>query len=198
MPSVPSPSVSTMLSVRLATPEDAPAVAAIYAPVVRDTAISFEAEPPDGAEFARRIAAILPAQPWLVAEETGRVLGYAYAGPHRARVAYQWSVEPSVYVAAEGRGRGVGRALYAALLATLRAQGFANAYAGVTLPNAASLRLHEAFGFEPVGVFKRAGYKQDRWHDVWWGALALTEAEAPPPRPPLSVQALSDEGRLPL
>ncbi len=144
--------------VRLATPADAAAVAAIYAPVVRDTAISFEAEPPDAAEFVRRMEATLPARPWLVAEDGGRVVGYAYAGPHRARAAYGWSVEPSVYVDAGARGRGVGRALYGALLAVLRAQGFANAYAGVTLPNEASVGLHRAFGFEDVAVYRRVGY----------------------------------------
>ncbi len=171
-----------MLTVRLATPDDAPEVAAIYAPAVRDTVISFEADPPDAAEFVRRIAATFPARPWLAAEENGRVLGYAYAGAHRARAAYQWSVEPSVYVAADARRRGVGRALYTALLAILRRQGFANAYAGVTLPNEASIALHRAFGFEEVGVYRRVGYKFGRWHDVWWGALDLApDREGPPP-----------------
>ena len=185
-----------MRLVRLATPADAAAVAAIYAPVVRDTATSFETDPPDAAEFVRRMEATLPARPWLVAEVDGRVAGYAYAGPHRARAAYGWSVEPSVYVDAGARGRGVGRALYGALLAVLRAQGFANAYAGVTLPNEASVGLHRAFGFEDVAVYRRVGYKMGRWHDVWWGALDLAPDRAGEPRPPRPVDALAASGEL--
>ena len=167
-------------TLRLATPEDGAATAAIYAPIVRETTISFEADPPDAAEMARRIGATLPAHPWIVAEGASGVLGYAYAGPHRKRAAYAWAVEPSVYVAAGARTRGVGRRLYGALLALLRAQGFAMAYAGVTLPNAPSLALHRACGFEDVGVYPAAGFKHGAWHAVWWGALRLGPlAEAP-------------------
>ena len=179
-------------SLRLATARDAAEIAAIYAPVVRDTPTSFETEPPSPDEMVRRIAATLPTWPWLVATASGRVVGYAYAGMHRARPAYRWAVEPSVYVAAEARGQGVGRRLYAALLAVLRAQGFASAYAGVTLPNAASLALHRAFGFEDVGVYRRAGYKQGRWHDVWWGQLDLAPERRGAPAPPGSLESLAD------
>lgn len=182
------------MTVRLATPADAPAVAAIYAPVVRDTTVSFELDPPDAAAMAARIAATFPKYPWLVADDGERVLGYAYAGAHRAREAYGWSVEPSVYVDAAARGQGVGRALYAALLAVLRVQGFGHAFAGVTLPNPASVGLHRAFGFEDVGVFRRVGFKHGRWCDVWWGGLALDPGT--PPAPPLSIPALAASGRL--
>ena len=178
------------MTLRLATPTDASALAAIYAPVVRETATSFEAEPPGEAEMASRLAETMPSHPWLVAEEAGRVVGYAYAGPHRKRAAYAWSVEPSVYVAQEARGRGAGRRLYTALLAVLRRQGFAMAYAGITLPNAASLALHRAFGFEDVGVYPAAGFKHGAWHDVWWGALRLN-ALADAPEPPRSVAEIS-------
>lgn len=182
---------------RLASSTDAEAIAAIYAPVVRETTISFETEPPDADEMAMRIAKVLPSHPWIVAEEEGSVIGYAYAGPHRARTAYQWSVEPSVYVAAEARGRGVGQALYTALFAVLRAQGFVRAYAGVTLPNAPSLGLHRAFGFQDVGVYRNVGFKHGAWHDVWWGALdLLTPARDEEPPPPRSVTDLLETSEL--
>lgn len=180
------------INIRLATPEDAAEIAAIYAPVVRDTVISFEVEPPGAEEFAKRISGILPAYPWLVAEEAGRVIGYAYAGPHRTRAAYRWSVEPSVYIAEEARGRGVARALYERLFTILRAQGFANAYAGITLPNEPSVRLHRSFGFMDVGVYGRVGYKYGQWHDVWWGALDLAPDREGTPSPPLTLDDLKN------
>ena len=139
-------------SIRLATARDAAPVAAIYAPNVTETVISFESEPPDEASMRRRIEATLGRYPWLVCERWGRVLGYAYAGAHGSRAAYRWSVDVSVYVHAEAHRTGVGRALYASLFAALRLQGFYNAYAGATLPNPASVGLHEAMGFRPVGV----------------------------------------------
>jgi len=180
-----------MMTVRLASSADASAIAAIYAPVVLETATSFEAEPPDAAEMTARMAAVHPSHPWLVAEEEGQVLGYAYAGAHRSRAAYQWSVEPSVYVASGAQGRGIGRRLYTALFAVLRIQGFIRAYAGITLPNEASLGLHRAFGFEDVGVYRNVGYKHGQWWDVWWGALDLSPdgdrrpaiRDEAPPRP---------------
>lgn len=170
------------MTVRLATPADAAGVRAIYAPFVRDTHVSFEAEVPSVDEVARRIAATAPAHPWLVADDEGAVAGYAYASPHRSRAAYQWSVEVSIYVA--GPRRGLGRTLYGALLDVLRAQGFANAYAGIALPNAASVGFHEALGFEPVGVYRGVGFKAGAWRDVGWWSLRLGEGAAPdPPRP---------------
>lgn len=169
------------MTLRLATPADGAAAAVIYAPVVRDTTTSFEAVPPSAAEMATRIAATLPRYPWLVAERGGDVIGYAYAGAHRARAAYAWSAETSVYLAPEAQGQGIGRALMEALLAVLRAQGFAVAYAGATLPNAASVGLHRALGFRDVGTFHRAGFKHGQWCDVWWGELDLGAGCAPEP-----------------
>lgn len=181
---------------RLASPADAPALLDIYAPLVRETAISFETEPPSAAAFAERIAGTLERWPWLVCEDEHGPLGYAYAGPHRSRAAYQWSTEVSVYVAERARRRGVGRRLYRATLGVLRAQGFCNAYAGIALPNAASVALHEALGFAPVGVYRRVGYKRGAWRDVGWWALDLRPARAAPPEPPRPLPALLESGEL--
>jgi L-amino acid N-acyltransferase YncA len=155
--------------IRHADPElDAAPCAAIYAPYVRGTAISFEEEPPDEAEMARRIAAICARYPWLVAELGGRVVGYAYAGPHRPRAAYRWAVEVAIYIDGAHRGRGIGSSLYEALFELLRGQGLRMACAGVTLPNDTSVALHEKLGFRPVGVYRQIGWKFDAWHDVAW------------------------------
>ena len=169
--------------IRLATPADAPALAAIYAPVVAETVISFELHPPDAAEMARRVERTLARTPWLVCERAGEVLGYAYAGAHRERAAYQWSVDVSAYVRPDARRCGVARALYASLFVALVVQGFRNAYAGVTLPNAASERLHAAAGFTPVGVYRGVGYKLGAWHDVGWYERPLAPRVAEPPAP---------------
>ena len=169
--------------IRDASTSDAPAIAAIYAPIVQDTVISFELEPPGPDEFMRRIEKTLAKTPWLVCEEKGVLAGYAYASEHRERKAYQWSVEVSVYVAAAFRGKGVGRELYLELFSILRKLGYVNAYAGVTLPNPASVGLHESLGFTPVGVYRNIGYKSGAWHDVGWWQLALTE-HSRDPRPP--------------
>jgi phosphinothricin acetyltransferase len=170
--------------IRLATESDAPACRRIYAPNVTHTAISFELEVPSVEEMARRIASKLPRFPWLVLEDGADVLGYAHGSTYRDRPAYQWSVEVSVYVAAEARGRGVGRRLYTALLALLRSQGFVSAYAGIALPNDASVRLHESMGFTPIGVYRNAGFKLGQWRDVGWWQLELQEPP-PEPAPPL-------------
>lgn len=168
--------------VRLATADDAPGVRAIYAPFVRDTAISFETVVPTDEEMAARIAA---STLWLVAESDGAIRGYAYAGPHRARAAYQWSVETSVYVADGAQRQGLARLLYDGLLDGLRAMGYVNAYAGVTLPNAPSVGFHEAMGFQPVGVYPGVGFKNGAWHDVgWWSLRLVPDHEAAAPRPP--------------
>lgn len=160
--------------IRPATPDDAAAIAAIYAPIVETTAISFEEVAPDAAEMAGRMAALLPDYPWVVALRAGSVAGFAYAAPHRARAAYRTSVDVTVYVDGAARRSGTGRALYAALLARLRADGRHRAYAGIALPNAGSVRLHEATGFRPVGVYRQVGYKLGRWHDVGWWERDLT------------------------
>jgi phosphinothricin acetyltransferase len=154
--------------VRDASEHDAEACAAIYAPYVTDTAISFETEPPDARAMAGRIAAAQRAHAWLVYEEDGRVVGYAYGGQFRTRAAYRLSCEVSVYVERGRHRAGAGRALYEALLARLTERGYHTALAGMTLPNEASVGLHRALGFEPVGTFRRVGYKHGTWHDVAW------------------------------
>jgi L-amino acid N-acyltransferase YncA len=158
--------------IRPADVRDAAAVQAIYAPLVETTAISFEYEPPAVEEMGRRIADYSASHAFLVAERDGSVVGYAYGSPHRARTAYCHSVEVTAYVAEAARGVGVGRALYSELLPALKAKGFHAAFAGVALPNDASLRLHRAAGFVAVGVFREVGFKFQRWHDVsWWQRL---------------------------
>ena len=155
--------------IRPARAGDSAGCAAIYAPFVAETAVSFETEPPTAAQMAERIASCLRTHAWLVAEDGDELLGYAYATAHRQRPAYQWAAEVSVYVAPTSQRRGVGRALYGQLLVDLAAYGYRLALAGVTLPNPASVALHEAMGFEPVGVYRGVGYKLGAWHDVgWW------------------------------
>lgn len=175
--------MAVRVKLRPARADDALAIAAIYAPIVRDTAISFETEPPDADEIARRIEASGGALPWLVAVRDERVAGYAYATKHRERAAYRWSVDVSVYVHEAARREGVGVALYGALLPTLCAQGFHRAHAGITLPNPASVRLHESIGFRPVGVYREVGFKCGSWHDVGWWQYALAEPRHAPPEP---------------
>ncbi|UOM32893.1 arsinothricin resistance N-acetyltransferase ArsN1 family B [Acuticoccus sp. I52.16.1] len=173
-------------TIRLATLADAPAIAAIYAPVVETTAISFEEVVPDAEEIARRIAATLGPWPYLVAERDGAVAGYAYASAYRPRAAYRWSVEVTVYVDAAVRGGGAGTALYGRLLPLLIAQGYRAAFAGITLPNAGSVALHERLGFRHTGTDPAAGFKLGRWWDVGRWARPLRElGAAPPPATPL-------------
>ncbi|HET9597880.1 MAG TPA: arsinothricin resistance N-acetyltransferase ArsN1 family B [Anaeromyxobacteraceae bacterium] len=175
--------------IRLAVPSDGAELAAIYRPVVASTAISFETEPPDGREMVRRVEAALAFAPWLVACSGPEVLGYAYAARHRDRAAYRWCVDVSVYVGEGQRRGGVGRALYTSLLALLRLQGFFAAHAGITLPNAPSVGLHEALGFRPIGVYPAVGWKLGAWRDVGWWQLELRERRGPP-APTLSVEDL--------
>ena len=156
------------VALRSATPGDAAGVLDIYRPFVEDTTVSFERVAPSVREMAERIAAATGEWEWLVAEIDDRIVGYAYAGRHRGRDAYRYSVETSVYVSSDFRRSGVARALYAELFERLRALGYASAYAGITVPNAASVAFHESFGFERVGVFPRVGRKFDAWHDVLW------------------------------
>lgn len=180
--------------VRLATPADAAAVQAIYAPVVQDTVASFEFEPPTATVIGERIAATLPALPWLVIEDDCAVLGYAYAAPHRERAAYRWSVDVSVYLDAAARGRGFGRRLYEPLLALLEVQRYRRAHAGIALPNPASVALHEALGFTPVGVYRGVGWKAGAWHDVGWWQRPLSTAAGPPAEPLTVDQVGADTG----
>jgi L-amino acid N-acyltransferase YncA len=168
------------MQVRDATEDDAGACAAIYAPYVTDTAITFEYDPPSAAEMARRIAASQRAHAWLVLEEEGRVVGYAYAGPFKERVAYRWSAEVSVYLEAGRRRSGSGRLLYEALFARLTERGFRTLIAVMTLPNDASEGLHRAFGFEPVGTLRRVGWKHGEWRDVAWAQRSIGRDDGPP------------------
>ena len=170
-------------TIRIATSEDADAILAIYAPIVQETAISFEVEPPTPMEMHERIAKTLQQLPWLVCAPHGEVLGYVYASPHRARPAYQWSVDVSVYIHAKARRLGIGRALYSSLFHLLTLQGFYNCYAGITLPNPASVSLHESLGFQPVGVYQTVGYKLGAWHDVGWWQRGLKPCLSHPDTP---------------
>ena len=174
------------MTIRPADPErDAAACAAIYAPSVESTPISFELVPPDPAEFAQRIEKYSATHQFLVAEADGEVVGYAYACRWRERPAYDWAVEVSVYVDPAHKGEGVGGALYAELLDRLRAQGFRIAVAGITLPNPASIALHERLGFEPIGALRAVGWKLGGWQDVGYWQLLLAPDAADPPTPPL-------------
>jgi phosphinothricin acetyltransferase len=170
-------------TVRDASEGDAPACAAIYAPYVRETAVSFESEPPTPAQMAERIAAATRTHAWIVHEDDGRVVGYAYGVPHKERAAYRFSCEVSVYVEQGRRRTGSGRALYEALLERLAARGYRMAVAGMTLPNEASAGLHRAMGFEPVGVYRQIGWKFGAWHEVAWMQRALGVEHNPPPEP---------------
>lgn len=154
--------------IRCATPSDAASLLEIYRPYVEGTAVSFETEVPSVEAFAGRIGKALANWAWLVAQEDGRCVGYAYGSAHRERAAYRWSTETSVYVRPGSQGRGLGRALYQALFERLAERGYCNALAVVVVPNEASVRLHHAVGFETVGVFKRGGHKLGAWHDVMW------------------------------
>jgi len=169
--------------IRPAEPRDGSAIAEIYAPIVRDTAISFETEPPGPNAMAQRIESITRFHPWLVAELAERVVGYAYASEHRARAAYRWSTDVTAYVAVDMRGRSIGRALYERLIRVLRAQGFHGAFAGIALPNDASVALHEAVGFRSLGIYREVGFKLGRWRDVGWWQLVLANHDGPPVDP---------------
>jgi phosphinothricin acetyltransferase len=177
-------------AIRLALPGDVAAILAIYTKVVRTSAITFEYDPPSEAEFAERVATVAAKFPWLVYARDGDVLGYAYATTWRARAAYQWAVETTVYVRDDVHRQGVGRALYRSLIACLRLQGHRLAIGGITLPNPASVALHEACGFRLVGVHRACGHKQDRWHDVGFWELELAPRADAAPSPPAPPSAL--------
>ena len=162
--------------IRHASLDDAEAIAAIYAPFVTDTPISFETEAPSAGQMRERIARYTASHPWLVYEIEGRVVGYAYATRHHERAAYDWSCEVSLYVEGSMHHRGIGRALYTALLRALARLGYYNALAGITEPNPASIGLHEALGFRRAGVNRNVGYKDGRWWDVVYYEASLQEA----------------------
>jgi L-amino acid N-acyltransferase YncA len=163
---------------------DAPAVASIYSPYVTDSVASLEERAPDENEIARRIEQISPRYPWLVAEQDGTVIGYAYGSAHRERAAYRWAAEATVYIDRANHRRGVASALYGALFELLGRQGLQVVCAGITLPNDASVGLHEAFGFELIGIYRRIGWKFGQWRDVGWWQLELAPRSAQSPREP--------------
>jgi L-amino acid N-acyltransferase YncA len=169
--------------VRDATTADAAACAAVYAPYVRETTVSFELEPPTAAEMAERIATAQARHAWLVLEQDGQVIGYAYANRFSARAAYRWSVEVSIYLDRERRRAGGGRQLYQALLDRLTERGFRRALAGMSLPNEASVAFHRALGFTSVGVYERVGWKHGAWRDVAWMQRTIADGDDPPPEP---------------
>jgi L-amino acid N-acyltransferase YncA len=170
-------------ALRPATEEDAAQIGAIYAPFVRNTHASFELEPPDETEMRRRIRETLKTHPWIVCARGGEVLGYAYATPYRTRAAYSWGTETTVYVKEGARRSGLGRLLYGTLLALLRLQGYRMVYAAISLPNPGSVGLHEALGFEPIGVYHAAGFKHGAWHDVGWWQLQIGPLDPAPEAP---------------
>ncbi|MDQ6745216.1 MAG: N-acetyltransferase family protein [Actinomycetota bacterium] len=163
---------------------DAAACARIYSSFVTGTVVSLEEDPPGESEMARRIMRISAAYPWLAAEADGETAGFAYASRHRERAAYRWAADVSVYVDPRHHRRGIGSALLRQLLALLRRQGLWMACAGITLPNEASVALHEALGFAPVGIYRRIGYKNAAWQDVGcWQRPLRPVADGPPPEP---------------
>ncbi|ARV58637.1 N-acetyltransferase [Nostocales cyanobacterium HT-58-2] len=177
--------------IRFATQQDAEQILEIYAPFCSDSPVSFEIQAPTLDEMQQRIAKILQKLPWLVCEHGGEVLGYVYAAPHRDRSAYQWAVDVSVYIHESARCLGIGRALYTSLFKILVLQGYYSAYAGVTIPNKGSEKLHTLMGFEPIGIYRGVGYKCGAWHDVLWFELSL-QPRVPNPKPPMNIDALRD------
>jgi phosphinothricin acetyltransferase len=166
--------------IRVATPDDAAEIAGIYGPIVRRTTISFELEPPTVDEMRARITKTLQRFPWQVSlDRDGVIDGYVYASVFRDRPAYQWSVEVTAYVREDVRRSGVGRRLYGVLLEELRRLGYCQAFAGIALPNAASIGLHEAMGFAPIGVYRNVGFKFGQWRDVGWWQMTLQQPEHP-------------------
>lgn len=170
-------------ALRPALESDAEAVAAIYRRYVLETSVSFEEAPPDAMAIRERMVGT-PRLPWYVAVRNDEVVGYAYGSAHRARAAYRWAVDVSVYLTDDERGRGTGRALYERLLPELARLGYVSAFAGIALPNPPSVVLHERLGFIRLGVFRQVGYKRGQWHDVGWWQRSLTE----PPLYPVTPQ----------
>ena len=171
---------------------DAAACAAIYAPYVADTSVSFEELPPTAQEFAEQIERSSRTHPWLVLERAGHVVGYAKASPHRTFAAYRWAAEVGIYVDPAHQGRGAGRRLYVALFELMTRQGLRIACAGISLPNDASIALHRALGFEHVGTYRGIGWKAGAWRDVSWWQLRLGSDDGGPPGEPREPQRLPD------
>lgn len=168
------------MTLRTATETDAEEITAIYAPIVQQTSISFELEAPTVDQMRERISKTRPELPWLVSEdEQGRVNGYVYASKHRERAAYQWSVDTTAYLREDARGQGLGKRMYHELKRELIKLGYCQAFAGIALPNAASVALHESVGFEALGVYRKVGFKNGQWHDVGWWQCNLQSPDAP-------------------
>lgn len=154
--------------IRLATPYDSEEILSIYAPYIRDTAISFEIEVPSVSDFACRIESIVNQYPYLVYQINDEIVGYAYASKHRERAAYCYDVDVSVYIRPTYHGSGVAHKLYECLFKILQEQGYVNVYAAYSVPNEKSMQFHHKFGFTSIGTFHNAGYKFGKWHDVVW------------------------------
>ena len=175
---------------RLANRADAPGILAIYGPIVQESYASFAVEPPTVEEIEAQIAQTLDHFPWLVCTDGDQILGYAYAGPHRSRAGYRWATEVSVYVHPEGHRHGIARALYTALFALLAVQGFVNVYAGIALPNEASVALHETLGFEQTAHYRQIGFKSHAWRDTGWWHRRINPLD-PNPAPPVPITKLA-------
>jgi L-amino acid N-acyltransferase YncA len=170
-----------MTNIRPATVDDAASILEIYCPYIRETAITFELEPPPIIEIQERINQTLELFPWLIWEQEGLILGYAYASPFKSRCAYSWSVESTIYVRQKHHGKGIGKMLYQSLLANLKSQGAVNVIGGIALPNAASVGLHESLGFKQAAQFKDVGFKLGRWWDVGYWQLQIQKPNEPKP-----------------
>lgn len=171
---------------REASPLDSVKLLDIYRPYIEDTAISFEVQMPSVKEFGHRIEETQKRFPWLVIENDGAIAGYAYAGPHRSRCAYEWSVDSSVYVSSNFHQQGIGTRLYKELFEILKMQGVINIFAGITIPNHSSICFHESFAFNHIGTYKNVGYKLGKWWDVGWWQLVLQLPVHPSPLVPYS------------
>ena len=172
-----------MVEVRIARKSDAPGILDIYKPYIDHSAITFETETPGIEQFEQRIEKCLQRFPWLVCVVDGVIAGYVYASAHRDREAYQWTCECSVYIHNQFMGKGLGSAMYAVLFDILKIQGIRNVYAGITLPNQASIQLHERMGFEHFATYENVGYKTDGWKTVGWWRLQLNDYELNPAPP---------------
>ena len=175
--------MKNQFSIRLISENDANEVLEIYKPYVLHTTVTFEYEMPPMDEFLQRIKVNITDYPWLVCLHGNKIIGYAYAGFHRYRTAYQWSCESTIYLSPEFHRRGIGRILYLTLFSLLRVQGYCNVYAGVSLPNEKSVGLHQSLGFTKIGIYKKIGYKFNKWCDVEWFQFHLQKHIDNPPLP---------------
>ncbi|MFV0606034.1 MAG: GNAT family N-acetyltransferase [Niabella sp.] len=163
--------------------KDLNAVLGIYSPFINDTAVTFETIQPGFDLFKQRVASVTQQYPWLVAEEDGIILGYAYASSYRERKAYQWCCEVSIYLHPNSKGKGIAGNLYKALIEILHIQEFCNAYAVIALPNDNSVRFHEKYGFKWFATYNNVGYKLGKWHNVGWWQLAIQPPKENPSDP---------------